>query len=510
MKKPLLFIIYILTYTSVYAQILGQGIIDQPQIERDRVANGRNSPQRLHSDNQKWLMNGGLEEMMKRKRNNFDISYNPPVRGYSGESFSGGIIVSNDKSTVRTPNSSKSSSRINNSKKGGPDFNKINDNWNRHLANMEAARQRQEEIKRRKREEDDRSERQARVQHLIITDGLYRNAAARDYWHATVGAEILSEYHAEDFVPLPQKKEVSGNDLLNRRQAKKGNYYVVENEVLKKNRSVDEQDKKISLPEEGEMSEKQIGLWDNEYKGRDIVQISKNTDKRKSPKVIVRHDELPIDSLALFVLPKYGLVGVWADSMIVLKDAKHNKVAWTNGEFYSYVIPCGGKLIGKCNQSLYVINEEQSDKLVDFSRQDFSLFNYDDNSLFVLYGTYDVSTILLLDVSNKSYSEILRIPYNIWSVASNGELIFTLVENEIFAIDLYGTPKKIFSSEDEVNDMVMTNDGLIIATDKNILRISGSQDNGIFYDKGAKRLWAEDDNLYVQNMEDDILYFKKD
>lgn len=213
--------------------------------------------------------------------------------------------------------------------------------------------------------------------------------------------------------------------------------------------------------------------------------------------------------MSLFVLPEYGLVAAFDDSLVVLSDAKLGSIAWMNSEKYDYVVPCGNKLIGKRDGTLFVIDEKESTTLLKFSTNDFSIFSHDDHNVLVLSWNDGLTTVIKVDVDNKTYTEMMRLPYVIWAIASNGSEMFALVENSLYIINEKGFPIKMYTHDLGLNDLAFSPYGLLVATNEQILYIKSKDEMGIFYEQGAKRLWTDSQGVYAFNNNGDLLYFKK-
>lgn len=256
----------------------------------------------------------------------------------------------------------------------------------------------------------------------------------------------------------------------------------------------------------------QVSAWIDAF-NNPVINVPQNlkqkdTGVKQIPKVILRHEALPLDSLNIFLLPQYGLVGEWEDKMILLADENLTTISWLNGKSYESVIQCGEQLIGKKDSTLFVIKQEKSEIKAKMNTVLFTLYPHNDNSFLVLSWGGILSTLLVLNTESDTYTEILRQPYDIWKIESNGEKIFLLVENSIFVIDEKGYPRKIYSCEQGINDISLTYYGLLIATDNNIMCMKTDKSIYAFYTEGAKRLWFDTSGLYALNIYNDLWFFE--
>ena len=501
MKKYILILLISFPFTCTYAQW------DDASYEKEKEVSTPFAPSRDQM-RQLWAAE---DEMMKQRKFSFSFP-DVPVR-------QGGVQIdygSSSNSTSQKRSSSRSSVKDNIRSNDERNAQLRRENWQRHLDNMEQARKRREEEKRRKREEDDRRERSARIRHSIITSPMYQNAAIRDHWHATEGARMIDQIKAKDLVKWPQKRETSGAELAagikpKKEENKGGSITFVSEQVLKTKKSYDGQNEVVDPSGEGAMDENQVGSWIDTFEKPDLLNW-KNTKKKtkiKKPIMLVHRDELRLDSLNMFVLPQYGLVAVSGDSLIVLKDTNLSSISWLNNKSYDHVISCGRKLIGKRDSTLYLIEEKEALQIIKYNTNDFSIFSHDENSILVMSWNEGLTTVMLVDIEKKTYTELLRIPYVIWSITSNGSNIYAIVENSLCVIDEKGYPLKIYTNDLGLNDITFSPYGLLVATDENILYVKSKGEMGVFFEKGAKRLWTDSQGVYALSCDYDLIYFKQ-
>lgn len=475
MKKHIIIILMLFVHSALYAQ----------------------SNYDVQAQNQRMIMNDGLYDMITKYKMNWDI--NVPVKPIEG-----GITVE-----LEAPRTSSGSERNYGRKKYTISPSDVNARINADREwRMEQAWRKREADRLRKKMEDDLSEIEARTRHIIATSQFYADAAARDHWHATEGAKMLAEIKASDLVSLPQRQETPGAELAAGIKPK-GSITVVSGKILKSDKSFDAQNDVVDVVGNGIMDERQVDGWEKSFELSDLISLdTKPVENKREPQILVKSNELPLDSLCMFILPQYGLVAVWGDSLMVLKDKNFGTIVWMNNEQYSDVVSCGNKLIGKKDSTLYIIDEKQSEKLLQLNTNVFAIFPYDDNSIYLLSWEGGMSTMLYVNIESRSYTEKIRLPYNIWTVVSNGRELFALVENAVFVIAENGIPVKLFTSELGINDIALTEAGLLIATYEQILYVRSKEDIGVFYEEGVQRLWADGQGVYALDGLNELLYFK--
>lgn len=141
---------------------------------------------------------------------------------------------------------------------------------------------------------------------------------------------------------------------------------------------------------------------------------------------------------------------------------------------------------------------------MEFDTNQFSIFPKDENSIYVVCWYDDFSSIIRIDVDKREYSEIARLPLTVLAIAANENMTLALVENDVFMIDNEGKSHKFFKTGEYVNDIVMSEKGLLVATDAHIIMAKNAREQSILLNEGAKRLWCDGKDIYFQAMNNDL------
>lgn len=454
--------------------------------------------------NQNLIMNDGLYDMITRNKRNWDIQV--PVQ-------QGGIQIEYG-SPSKNHSSSNSHWIKGKTKHVSPSEVNARINADREW-HMEQARAKQEAERIKRRMEADQREMRARMQHAIATAPYYAQAAAHDHWHATEGARILSEIKATDFVQMPQRYESSGAELaagIKPKEKKQSTVEVVSLSILMKDKKLDNESGHVNVTENIYLDEQQMNSWSVAIDEEGLIDISSITaneqDKRLRPFLLVSHEKLELDSLCPFVLPQYGLVSLLGDSLIVMKETELRSIAWIGGCESSYAVACGDRLIGKRGNVLNIVKAIGAEKLLEFDTDQFSIFPKDEKSIYAVCWYENISSIIRIDVDKREYNEIARLPFTVLTIAANENLTLALVENDVFLIDENGKPLKFFKSDEYVNDIVMSEEGLLVATDTHIVLAKNAREQHVILEEGAKRLWCDGKDIYYQSMNNDLYLFE--
>lgn len=439
------------------------------------------------------------------KQKNFytPVNYDVVYRGIRIERDPEPTSKSKRASTVKTSKSNRTYS-VGSHNNSVSHYGELRQQW------LEKARREEYERKKRIAAENAADRQMGYARHTAMMSGFYSQKYARDQYMMNEGARRLDEsVHAMDFADIPEQKvEVMKGDELSD-LLKGGSLTFVKSQPLKKNEQF-KAGSKLSVTDNTEMDEDVLEKWDLANMETNIVDIRGKKDKMKTKKteVLVSKDELCLDSFDLFILPQYGLVMQIGDSMRVLKDYQLRAVSWADGKRHSYIVPCGDKLIGRDDRAIYDIKKANSARLLEFDTSDFSLFAGNDSTIYSVFWYEDISSIFKINAVNRTYNEIARLPAFVWKVESNGTEAFVMIDNTILILDNNETPHMFYKSDDYINDVVLSPWGILIATDKEIMRIKSAKECETFYPITAKHIWCDGNEVYIQSKEGDLLYMK--
>lgn len=502
-----------LSIVCSYAQSLNEGMYSKEwEKERDKYVNDKKRASAGAVAARNAFLSYG-----KRNSSNWTKPTYVAGKGWTLRNINvnmNGIKMVND-NPVRTSMRTKNSRKVNKSSTNG----NVSHFGEWHANMLKRARIKEEKIKQRKREEDDRSEIVAKAVFYRTTENKYRKFEERDRWHSNEGARIMDEaLNLDDFINAPEPQKVnavsySGRDLADGIKPKRrtqGTFTIIYETPLVRKQTFKAGSHHLSVTNQMEIDIDVAEAWHRAAKEKAVIEktnFEKNINNSEKPVLLVSKDEMCIDSADMFILPEYGLVLMHEDSMMILKDYELRSVSWKNNEKISYIVPCGKKLIGKSNHLIIEYSIGDFSNLMSFDTEDFSIFYNDDQSIFALFWYKGISSLIRIDVYDNMYDEVARLPMEIWKIEANGKNAFILLENSILSLDIAsGDIGKLYSSDKAINDIVLTSNGLLIATDLEISRISLSKEQSIFYNEGAKRIWCEDNEIYIQDINGNLLY----
>lgn len=507
------FVLYIFNSIGVCAQSLYDGMYSK-EWEEERDLYCKNS------------YSGGLANSAKKSlmsMGNSDIStiVTPDGKGgvvNAGFRKPGKMVITNSRGGIMIVKGSSTQTVARNN-----NVNKINSNklksptrqpssffqWKTEQMALAAQKAYERKIKEklRKKREDDRSEMIAKQNYYKRTEQEFRAAVERDYWHSTEGARAVDEsLRPSDYMTIPQKKDEKKND---------GGLVILTEFSLQKNITLGEDPKQISVTDLTAIRPEEIDNWISALEKDALMDIESSEERKTNlhqkpyPVLLVSHDEILLDSADIFVIPGCGPVMVLEDSMLVLKDYQLRKVAWKDNLRHTYVIPCGDCLISRIDNKIYSIHEGVSKCLLELDTDNISIFSNNEKSFFFVAFYDEMSAIYKVDISNGKCDEICRIPFFIWKIEANNDDIYILLNDKILTIGKGNTkPYVLYNVKDGLNDMILSPWGMLVATDKNILRLNSKGEQTLFYNNGAKQIWVDGNEFYFLSLEGDLLYFE--
>lgn len=445
--------------------------------------------------------------LYKSKVFNTSVDYNAVYKGIRIERGPAPTSTSTAKrtSTVKTSKSGYKTHSV------GSHNNNVSHYGELRRQGLENARREEAERKRRIAAENAADRQMGYARHMAMMSGFYSQKYARDQYLMNEGARRLDEsVHAMDFATVPEQKVevMKGNEMAD--LLKGGIELRYEKmEVLFKDKQFETGDK-LNVTDNLEMDEDILESWDKANMEDNVIDLKdkKSKKKAKQPKVLVSKEELCLDSFDLFILPQYGLVMQIGDSMRVLKDYELRAVSWVDGKRHSYIVPCGDKLIGRNDRAIYDIKKAHSAKILEFDTSDFSLFAGNDSTIYCVFWYENISSIFKINAVNRTYNEIARLPEFVWKVESNGTEAFVMIDNTILVLDNNETPHMFYKSDDYINDVTLSPWGILIATDKEIIRIKSAKECETFYTIAAKHIWCDGNEVYIQSKAGDLLYME--
>lgn len=386
-------------------------------------------------------------------------------------------------------------------------------------AQIEAAKEAQRDrdrIRRQREAAEDAADRQAGyARHMSQTAGYYRSQQARDQAMAIEAMRLNEQYTARRMATPPPtntaKVETMANEelaaLLEPQPEAIGSLVYEAPQTHIEGSFSDAQQGHLAVTNNLYYDQESWQKWQWAAEESNVLNFTHTRTQpiTQEPILLLSHEEYSVDSVTLFVLPSYGLVMPVGDSLLLLKDRSLSAVAWQDGRRYTSAFVCGDKLIGRQGKAIYTIEDQPTPPLLQFDTEEYSLFTGDNRSLYALFWYENLSSIFQIDLSTKNFHEIVRVPLPIWKVVANEHRRFILIEDDIYLLTEEGEPHLFYRSKERINDLDFSPWGLLLTTDKEVIRISSATKTETFYPYGAHQVWLDGNEVYLLDQNCDLL-----
>ncbi len=378
----------------------------------------------------------------------------------------------------------------------------------------EEAARRAEEERRRKAEEDRRDFEAGYANHKMSTAAYYSNKYAQDSWLHTEGVRRLENVDPLERANIPTEKAKqniktkSGSQLADMLKQQTGIEVVivtVDDSKRKSNVIINSPEARIDLFDNMRTSSEDENQW--------LTTLTEsNPDVRISDKKCYAHNKellslggsIPLDSLNINVLPWSGCI-VYMDDSIMYLDSKRGQTLCQPTCSVIDITLCGNRLFGKSKNQIVEIIGNNTIPLCTFSTEDFRIIPDSDTSILIHSNILWISTLLRFNIEKKSYSELARTEIPIRKVVSNGSIVIALIDDFIMRID--SEPKLIYCSTSHINDICMSLEGLLVATNKNMMLLSNQEEACIFAADKATKVFCDYEDIYAITTDNNLIKF---
>ena len=512
MKKTIMISILIcLVSYSATAQL---GITDSEEDlqEKERINNDPHQSSRAHvaGTQSLWSMSYS-NDPSTWKRPEYDAN-----SGWQAKTFSAPI----SQIVVTAPSQPKAK---------GKDISQLNAESRRRQVDMvvrcqrrqremrEAARRRAEAERRRKEAENRQDFQRGYQSHRVNTSDYYQQRAAKDEWLHSEGVRRLEELDVMDWANVPEEtppepvKTKSGDQLANLLKDDNRHVQVViveaPNEERKTGVSLNDQGNSYNLIDNGRVYDIDEWTWEAAITGDPFVAETPSKDCfGVEEEVLIDGKTLELDSFCVSTLPYSGCVIFLEDSVMFVDNNVHFPGLQAMPASITKMVVCGQRLFGKSQNQIVEIKGNNAIPLCSFETEQFDIFHDTDSTLLLLSNTWEVSVVARINVERSSLDEIARTAYNVRKVISTGNDILVLVDNCIMNIS-DGLSLIYCNDEESINDICLCKEGLLVASNTNVILLKNNAASCQFLPSGVIRLWFDLEDIYAINTNKDLVKY---
>lgn len=526
MKWNLVLLYLVIGCCNVFAQYDDDSFNYIDEEEKDRT---------LNQENGSSARKAQIESIWSLSSSNFD--WKMPERQRNGQWKA--VSVPNQKINITIPQKksiqkqSPAKARKNPQKEGRFDYSVSPEG----LKFKQSVRKQKEEAAKKAREAEIERKRKEKLKNLqdmqkgleryyARTAKFHQEKAARDQWMATEGVRRLQEdYHAIDMASVPQKQVVSptvvtsGKDLAKLLDGEdEGLEEFGEIEIVFKERDSERENKQgvgidnskyVDLYDEGGYNKDQLDMWNGALWSEEPV-VKQVNERRCTEYESIRLLEKDVIDLKVFnitTLPDLGCVILYGDSVVLLDNDSLPVLRWGIEENISQVIACGSRTIGKQSQKIVEITEKGVFTICYFDNEEYNIYPETDSTFLVCLHMLDLFIVTRVHANTLHYDELLRTPSVIRKVVSNGTVTIVLTDDRM--IDISHQPTLFYSGETTINDLCMTNEGILFATNEKVILLKSPEVSYVFADEGASNLWCDGSDIYLINTQGELIRYSK-
>lgn len=388
-------------------------------------------------------------------------------------------------------------------------------------AQIEAAKERARLQAIENKRKDNEAKMRMMVNYNAAMAGARQQNAMRDNYMATEGARQLDEtLKAEKFMQKPDDSfNASGEELAKKLEGKdKYGYGVVSyDEVMRqKGLAGDSDDKEVSMYNSGSFSQDEADRWTsllNQQQGEVTLPAKmKPYSKKTTYRIIIPADRIELDSLQLSVLDGMGVVALYRDSILCLCDSAMRMFTWDMQEVnIDQAVNAGRHIIAKDGNLLLDIHtlDKTIDTLAVMDVDYFNISPMNETSVTLSTAYENLSVVHVLDITTHEQREVVRTPYFVQKTAySNKFKRFMALVEDFRILCLDNKAYTYYISDEYIYDIAYCQQGLLIATAKNILLIDTTTSKpkpSLLLERGAKRLWIDHNHIYAQDIDNNLI-----
>lgn len=353
---------------------------------------------------------------------------------------------------------------------------------------------------------------------------FHAHNAARDQWMATEGIEHLKDVHVMDWTDIPVSKKEDHLDIMSdsamanllkpQEEEISIEVVVVKRDSLRDNKSgekLNNGSEAMDFFGKGGYNISAIDEWDDALNNDALVMtnsMTKSIESEYVKELLFSKKEFDISTLNITTLPGMGCVILLGDSVVLLDSPALDIVEWNSHESVEEIVVCGSRTFGKQGKKIIELIDNGTTTLCEMVTGDFKITGESEKSMILFMEDFDLTIINRLNINSKTYDELLRITQPIDKVVANSNVILALQGNKI--VDILTKPKLFYSSGNIlINDLCMCRDGLLVATDKDVILLHMVDHIFTFSQTGAKRIWCDGEDIYLQDITDNLYRYSK-
>lgn len=219
---------------------------------------------------------------------------------------------------------------------------------------------------------------------------------------------------------------------------------------------------------------------------------------------IFSHSELDLSDVDLVAIPTKGPYMLVGNSLTSLKDGNDiDELILPDSIIVDDIIWTGTSFVIKSGYEIYSM-DNFSEPLMDFDILSYNIFPFDEKRIYIVSQQNDTSLLFLVNLKVKRAKLLLAIGEKIVNVSQRGEATMVVTTDNIY---MFNSKKctRYLNLWTPVKTAVMTNKGMVFATDNEICLLTGVNKFMLLFEAQTKELLYDNRYLYIQLKEGDLL-----
>ena len=220
--------------------------------------------------------------------------------------------------------------------------------------------------------------------------------------------------------------------------------------------------------------------------------------------IVTTHEELDLSDVDLVAIPTKGPYMLAGNQLVSLKEGNDiGELTPLDSIIVDDIIWTGNGFVVKSGYEIYSLNN-YSEPLMDFDILNYDIFPLDDKRIYIVSHQNDTSLLFLANFKVKRTKRLLTIGEKIVNVSRLGEATMVVTTRNIY---MFHDKKctRFLNLWAPVKTAVMTDKGIVFATDNEICLLSGVNQFMLLFEAQTKKLLYDNQYLYIQLKEGDLL-----
>lgn len=228
-----------------------------------------------------------------------------------------------------------------------------------------------------------------------------------------------------------------------------------------------------------------------------VIAVISCYGEKMSKRQLLSQDELK--DIEISELPGFGLCAYLEGDSVMLLDSEDLPFVHIPAKTDArQIIVCDSMIFGAIGNAIYADTCSTPTMILD--NENFVLYPATDKSFFVCTSDSTWSDVILVNPSERIYSNITAQPEPIYKIVANDEHTVALMGNQVIAIGANNEIAPLYENK-YLNDIAISPHGLFMATDEGLFLAPNLNNEILISTKPFSRIWWINETLYFIDAE---------